>query len=83
MNYGQSIEGLSSHDLANLIGISFRQIDFWVTKGYLPSVQSMGSGNYRRWELSDVVRLSKIAALVQIGFLPERAIALLDAEVQP
>ena len=81
MNYSHSTEGLSSHDLANLIGISFRQIDFWVTKGYLPSVQKMGQGNYRRWELADVVRLSKIAALVQIGFLPQRAIELLDAEV--
>jgi len=80
MGSKQIATGLSSHELADLVGITFRQLDFWVSKGYLPTVASEGPGKHRRWHVDEVVRLSKIAGLVDIGFLPERAVELLDSK---
>lgn len=68
---------LNTEGVATLLGVTTRQVDHWIRKGYVPSITSRGSGNHRRYELSDIVYLAKLAGLVSIGFLPEPAVELL------
>ena len=59
---GPSAEGFSGPQTAELVGISYRQLDHWTTKGLIRSsvADATGSGSRRRYSYNDLVEL-KIA----------------------
>lgn len=59
---------LSSNQMAELGGITYRQLDLWVREGVItPHIESAGSGHPRRWlvtqvnELRDLVERRRLA----------------------
>ena len=59
---GVVAEGFSAPQTAELVGISYRQLDHWTTKGLIRSslANATGSGSRRRYSYNDLVEL-KIA----------------------
>jgi DNA-binding transcriptional MerR regulator len=55
--------------VCNLVGITYRQLDYWARTGLLkPSIQSAaGSGSQRRYSFTDVVQLKVIKRLLDAG----------------
>lgn len=54
--------------------INYRQLDHWVTRGYLmPSKANPGSGSQREFPESELEVAEVMADLVRAGFLPARA----------
>lgn len=67
-------ELLSSADVAWKAGITFRQCDHWVRRGYLrPDGAALGSGRPRRWPRAEVDVARAMARLVRIGLTPAAA----------
>lgn len=67
-------EFFSSEEVAVAAGITYRQLDWWVRKGYLtPTVESTGSGVPRQWSLRDLVDVAFFAGLVRDCPLPHGA----------
>lgn len=59
---------ISSRDLADRAGVTYRQVDYWCTKGVItPALLSRGgSGGVRRWNEDDIGRvrlLGKISSM--------------------
>lgn len=55
---------ISSTELAERSGATYRQIDYWTRVGYLtPAVASSGSGSYRKFSEADVDRVRAMAAV--------------------
>lgn len=66
---------LTSVDVAEMAGISYRQLDHWHRAGYICS-----SGNEwraREWDSAAAARVVAVAALVRLGFPVSRAVELL------
>ena len=62
---------LTTHQIAEAVGVSYRQVDWWVRKGYLePSDPSTGSGDPRRWSLEDLLLVADFARRVKACPLP-------------
>lgn len=59
-------------------GISYRQYDYWVTKGYIEGGHP-GFGNPREMTRTEFTRLSQMATLVRNGMSPESAHAFVVA----
>ena len=56
-------------------GISYRQLDYWTTKGYLETVRgSRGTGWRRLWPRSEAITAMLMNAFTHFGMRPERAI---------
>jgi DNA-binding transcriptional MerR regulator len=55
--------------VCNLVGITYRQLDYWARTDLLrPSIQSaQGSGSQRRYSFTDVVQLKVIKRLLDAG----------------
>jgi len=62
-------EGFSAPQACKLVGISYRQIDYWARTGLLrPSlVDGRGSGRRRRYSYRDLVQLKVIRRLLDAG----------------
>jgi DNA-binding transcriptional MerR regulator len=62
-------EGFSAPQACKLVGISYRQIDYWASTGLLrPSlVDAKGSGQRRRYSYRDLVQLKVIRRLLDAG----------------
>lgn len=59
---------------APLDGITYRQLDFWVRRGYLhPDHEAPGSGGNRRWTEQECHVARLMGRLVAAGFTPEGA----------
>jgi DNA-binding transcriptional MerR regulator len=57
---------LTSDQVCAALGISYRQLNWWTSKGYLvPTVESTGTGNPRRWTLNDLVLVADFAQRVK------------------
>lgn len=56
-------------EVCQLVGISYRQLDYWVRAGWVvPSVQgSPGRGHHRLWSERDLVELEAMGALADHG----------------
>lgn len=56
---GAIAEGFTGPQTAELVGISYRQLDHWTTKGLIRSslADATGSGSRRRYSYSDLVEL--------------------------
>lgn len=55
---------LTSSQVCRLVGISYRQLDYWVRTGAIesPDNKSLGSGRPRVWTPEDVRRLKAVVA---------------------
>ncbi len=63
---------LSAPEAAAAVGISYRQLDFWISQGFVPG-ENPGSGRRRRFTSEDVGRLAMMARLVNAGMRVNRA----------
>lgn len=62
---------LTSREVADLVGVTYRQLDHWTRRGYLPiGDRTPGSGVPRRWWPDEVERARVFAALADIGVEP-------------
>ena len=61
--------GYRAPQVCNLVGITYRQLDYWARTGLLrPSIQSAhGSGSQRRYSFTDVVQLKVVKRLLDAG----------------
>lgn len=61
--------GYRAPQVCNLVGITYRQLDYWARTDLLkPSVQSaQGSGSQRQYSFTDVVQLKVIKRLLDAG----------------
>lgn len=63
--------GVKSLDLAEQASISYRQLDFWVRKGYIKERSPGGGSGFLRDFTDDEVAITvKMARLIKIGFKP-------------
>ena len=61
------------------IGVTYRQFDWWCTKGYIPDLgddQNPGNGVSRHLRPSQIRHLRTMARLVNAGVRPEEASAI-------
>lgn len=65
----QVIDGYRAPQVCTLVGISYRQLDYWARTGLItPSVQeASGSGSQRLYSFSDVVQLKVVKRLLDAG----------------
>ena len=64
------------------LGISYRQLDFWVRQGYLKPTHGGGSGVPREWPEEEVRVAEAMARLVAAGFRPAVAAKVARGEVE-
>lgn len=70
----------STHEVCELTGLSFRQLDYWARLGVIwPAVEARGSGSHRVWSEQQVEWLMKIADAYRIA--DRRGLALLPSAV--
>lgn len=62
-------DGFRAPQVCNLVGITYRQLDYWARTGLIkPSVQSArGSGSQRLYSFTDVVQLKVVKRLLDAG----------------
>jgi DNA-binding transcriptional MerR regulator len=72
---GRSADGFRGPKVCALIGITYRQLDYWARTGLLrPSLaDARGSGTQRRYSYHDVLELKVIKQLLDAGISLQRA----------
>lgn len=72
--------GYRAPTVAELVGITYRQLDYWTTKGLVrASVQQAdGSGTQRLYSFTDLVELRVIKRLLDTGVSPEKVRAAIE-----
>jgi DNA-binding transcriptional MerR regulator len=65
----QSVQGFRGTQVCKIVGITYRQLDYWARTGLLaPSLEAArGSGTQRRYSYDDVVELKVIKQLLDAG----------------
>ena len=68
-------EGFRPPQVCTLVGITYRQLDYWARTGLLrPSIaDARGSGTQRRYSYTDVLELKVIKRLLDAGISLQRA----------
>jgi transposase-like protein len=71
-------------DVPRLLGVSYRQLDYWCRRGYLRPITPGGSGNPRRWPEAELEVARRMATLVRSGYQAAAAaqLARLGGEVE-
>ncbi|MGH3665696.1 MAG: MerR family transcriptional regulator [Egibacteraceae bacterium] len=66
--------GYRAPAVCKIVGISYRQLDYWTTTGLVtPSVRdAVGSGNQRLYAFDDIVQLKVIRRLLDVGVSLQR-----------
>lgn len=65
---------LSSPEVCQQAGCTYRQLDFWVRCGYIrPARAAAGYGTQRGFDLAEVVVLRRMVTLVKAGLAPQVA----------
>lgn len=64
-----------SRHIHGALGISYRQLDYWIRRGYLrPAVpRGGGPGHSRQWPAEEIQVALRMSVLVAAGLVPERA----------
>ena len=80
------IDAYRAPQVCNLVGISYRQLDYWARTGLImPSVQqATGSGSQRLYSFADVVQLKVVKRLLDAGMSLKKirkAMDILGAEL--
>ncbi len=72
--------GFSGPQVCRLVGITYRQLDYWARTGLLtPSLATAkGSGSKRRYDYTDVLELKVIKKLLDAGVSLQRARRAVD-----
>ncbi len=67
-------DGYRAPQVCNLVGISYRQLDYWARTGLItPSIQTaQGSGTQRRYAFTDIVQLKVVKRLLDAGMSLKR-----------
>ncbi|MFQ5554081.1 MAG: MerR family transcriptional regulator [Acidimicrobiia bacterium] len=83
----QAAEGYRAPQVCNLVGITYRQLDYWARTGLIkPSIQSAtGSGSQRLYDFGDVVQLKVVKKLLDAGMSLKKirtAMDILRAQLQ-
>ena len=62
-------QGYRAPQVCNLVGITYRQLDYWARTGLiLPSLQTaQGSGSQRLYDFGDIVQLKVVKKLLDAG----------------
>lgn len=65
----EQIEGYRAPQVCSLVGITYRQLDYWARTGLImPSVQTAhGSGSQRLYGFADIVQLKVVKRLLDAG----------------
>lgn len=65
----QVIQGYRAPQVCNVVGITYRQLDYWARTGLItPSIQrAHGSGSQRLYSFSDIVQLKVVKRLLDAG----------------
>ena len=68
-------EGFSGPQVCELVGITYRQLDYWARTGLLvPTIAvAKGSGSKRRYSYHDVLEIKVIKNLLDAGVSLQRA----------
>lgn len=67
-------DAIDSNAVAKLAGITYRQLDYWLRRGFVyVSDPEPGSGYQRQFSLTESAQVIALSALVRIGFSPESA----------
>ena len=74
------LQGYSAKLTADVVGITYRQLDYWARTGLIaPSlVEATGSGSRRLYSYDDLVRLKVIKRLLDNGIKLEKVRAIFD-----
>ncbi len=74
------LQGFSGSQVCALVGITYRQLDYWARTGLLePSLAAArGSGTKRRYSYHDVLELKVIKQLLDAGLSLQRARQAVD-----
>ena len=69
MTNEREVAGYRAPQVCNLVGITYRQLDYWARTGLItPSMQqAQGSGSQRIYSFTDVVQLKVIKNLLDAG----------------
>lgn len=69
-----SIDGFSGRDAADIVGITYRQLDYWARTDLIrPALaDAKGSGSRRRYSYQNLVELKMIKSLLDAGQKLER-----------
>jgi DNA-binding transcriptional MerR regulator len=64
-----STEGFSGREAADIVGITYRQLDYWARTDLIrPSLaDAKGSGSRRRYSYRDLIELKMIKTLIDAG----------------
>jgi DNA-binding transcriptional MerR regulator len=82
----QAAEGYRAPQVCSLVGITYRQLDYWARTGLItPSLQrAAGSGSQRLYAFPDIVQLKVVKRLLDAGMSLKkirRAMDILRAEL--
>jgi DNA-binding transcriptional MerR regulator len=82
----QAMEGYRAPQVCSLVGITYRQLDYWARTGLItPSLQrAAGSGSQRLYAFPDIVQLKVVKRLLDAGMSLKkirRAMDILRAEL--
>src|SRR3546814_7898648 len=74
-------EGFSGREAADIVGITYRQLDYWARTDLIrPSLaDAKGSGSRRRYSYRDLIELKLIKTLLDAGQRLERIRQALDS----
>lgn len=57
---------LSSPEVCELSGLTYRQLDHWCRRGLIaPEVAADGSGTHRRWHPRVLIEIARLAAAIK------------------
>ena len=75
-----SEQGYRAPQVCNLVGITYRQLDYWARTGLItPSVQSArGSGSQRLYSFTDIVQLKVVKRLLDAGMSLKKIRSAMD-----
>src|SRR4029077_11105979 len=75
----------SAEEVTELAGITYRQLDHWIRNNHIQGehLKDLGQGHARSFNLSDVVEIAVMQALVDVGFRVGVAARLASAERRP
>ena len=70
---------VTTPDVADRIGATYRQLDYWIRRGYVEGMDAFacpGTGYNRTWQAQSLASAERLARLVRAGFVTEVAASL-------